>query len=256
MTPKTINADQAYKALCTEFYDLIRPLASGEEINFYKNILTNKNVLEVMCGSGRLLIPLLKAGLQVDGLDNSSEMLDKCRKKLKNENLNSILYEQAIETINFSQKYDALLIAMGSIQLLHPRDHAFEILSRLKKALTPNGQIFVETFVPWEVLYKDNDHREKEQEVESAPHTKIHLRSINQVDKFHQLIISKNFYDKIYYGKSVQTEQETLHINWYYPYEMIYFLERAGFKNIELHKVSFSQNPNGILYIAQKALPK
>ena len=70
-----------------------------------------------MCGSGRLLIPLLKAGIKVDGLDYSSEMLSNCRERLKKENIRSTLYEQSIETIDLPQKYDAIIIAIGSLNI-------------------------------------------------------------------------------------------------------------------------------------------
>lgn len=79
---KSENIRHAYKSLCTEFYDLTKPLASDAEIAFYQEKLVQKTVLEVMCGSGRLLIPLLKAGLKVDGLDYSSEMLSNCRERI------------------------------------------------------------------------------------------------------------------------------------------------------------------------------
>lgn len=242
---------RAYKFLCTEFYDLTKPLASGEEVNFYKKKLINKTAFEAMCGSGRLLIPLLKAGLKVDGLDYSSEMLAHCQERLKEENLTSTLYEQDIEKIDLPHPYDAIIIAIGSFQLLHPREAALKVLTKMKKFLNPGGQIFIETFVPWEALYENKEYEEEEREAEKDSYTKIHLRSVNHAHKFQQFIKSKNFYKKIHQGKTIQSEEEELYVNWYYRYEMAYFLEKAGFKNIEFHEVNFSQNPKGILYIGQ-----
>jgi SAM-dependent methyltransferase len=231
---------------------LTKPLASGKEVNFYREKLGNKTVLEAMCGSGRLLIPLLKAELKVDGLDYSSEMLAHCQERLEGENLSSTLYEQNIEKIDLPQQYDAIIIAIGSFQLLHPREIALNVIIKMKKFLTPAGQIFIETFVPWEALYENNEYEEEERGVEKDSHTKIHLRSVNHADRFHQFIKSKNFYKKIHQGKIIHSEEEELYVNWYYRYEMVYFLEKAGFKNVELHEVNFSQNPMGIVYVGQK----
>lgn len=242
---------RAYKSLCTEFYDLTKPLASGEEVNFYKEKLGNKIVLEAMCGSGRLLIPLLKVGLKVGGLDYSSEMLAHCQERLKEENLTSTLYEQDIEKIDLPHQYDAIIIAIGSFQLLHPRETALKVLTKMKTFLTPGGQIFIETFIPWEALYENNEYEEEEREVEKNSHTKIHLRSVSHADKFYQFTKSKNFYKKIHQGKTIQSEEEELYVNWYYRYEMVYFLEKARFKNVELYDVNFSQNPKGIVYVGQ-----
>lgn len=158
---------------------MTKPLASGKEVNFYREKLGNKTVLEAMCGSGRLLIPLLKAELKVDGLDYSSEMLAHCQERLEGENLSSTLYEQNIEKIDLPQQYDAIIIAIGSFQLLHPREIALNVIIKMKKFLTPAGQIFIETFVPWEALYENNEYEEEERGVEKDSHTKIHLRSVN-----------------------------------------------------------------------------
>lgn len=253
MNHEKTDADRAYKSLCTEFYDLTKPFASAAEVAFYKEKLSQKTILEAMCGSGRLLISLLKASLKIDGLDYSSEMLANCRERLKKENIKATLYEQNIEEIDLPYAYDAIIVAIGSFQLLHPREKALKILTKMKKFLNPGGQIFIETFIPWDALYENNEFEEEEREVEKDSHTKIHLRSVSQADKFHQLIKSKNFYKKIQNGKTMQTEEEELYVNWYYRYEMVYFLEKAGFKNIELHEVNFSQNPKGIIYVGQKA---
>lgn len=69
----------SYLNLCTEFYDLTKAEAGPKEVAFYEKLLgTAKGpILEAMCGSGRLLIPLLKEGLVLEGVDNSSHMLQK-----------------------------------------------------------------------------------------------------------------------------------------------------------------------------------
>lgn len=154
--------------------------------------------------------------------------------------------------MNLQCQYDAIVIAIGSLQLLHPREKALKVLTKMKKFLNPGGQIFIETFVPWDALYENSEFEEKEREAEKNSDTKIYLRSVSQANKFHQFIKSKNFYKKIYQGKTIQSEEEELYVNWYYRYEMAYFLEKAGFKNVELHEVNFSQNPKGLVYVGQK----
>ena len=45
-------------------------------------------VLDVACGTGRLLLPLLRAGIDVDGCDLSEDMLHHCRTKAARESFN------------------------------------------------------------------------------------------------------------------------------------------------------------------------
>lgn len=69
---------RSYGELCTEVYDLSKPLGhSFGDVEYYLERLSNVrgNVLEVGCGSGRVLIPLLQAGISIDGLDHSDAML-------------------------------------------------------------------------------------------------------------------------------------------------------------------------------------
>ncbi|MDQ3234278.1 MAG: class I SAM-dependent methyltransferase, partial [Pseudobdellovibrionaceae bacterium] len=74
-----------YGELSTQVYDIDKPVGrSFGEIEFYSRHLTGLSgpILEPAVGSGRVLIPLLKAGYQVEGFDISPEMLDSCKKRL------------------------------------------------------------------------------------------------------------------------------------------------------------------------------
>lgn len=78
---------KSYNKLCTEFYDADKLTADidSEEVSFYKQKLaTTDLILEPMCGSGRLLIPLLQLGYNVEGLDTSEPMLYNCQQRANN----------------------------------------------------------------------------------------------------------------------------------------------------------------------------
>ena len=50
-----------YQQLCSEFYDADKKYASSEEVDFYQKFFNKDDlILEPMCGSGRLLIPLMQ----------------------------------------------------------------------------------------------------------------------------------------------------------------------------------------------------
>src|SRR3990167_4001047 len=111
-----------YETLCTEFYDADKKFAPEDEINFYKSFFTkNDLILEPMCGSGRLLIPLLQAGYHIHGVDNSKAMLNSCKNRAAKLKLNPILYAESIETLSLPDKYNIILTPLGSFQLFYPR---------------------------------------------------------------------------------------------------------------------------------------
>jgi SAM-dependent methyltransferase len=62
-----------------EYYD--GDHAITEDIPFYLDLARRSEspVLEVACGTGRILIPLAQAGFQISGIDISANMLNVCR---------------------------------------------------------------------------------------------------------------------------------------------------------------------------------
>ena len=66
-----------YGKLCTEFYDITKPRAPEDALEFYLRCLDSvrRPVLEPMCGSGRFLIPFLERGIDIDGVDASLHII-------------------------------------------------------------------------------------------------------------------------------------------------------------------------------------
>lgn len=135
-----------YKALCTEFYDLDKPTASEDALQFYLQYAAEANgtILEPMCGTGRFLIPLLEKGYSVTGFDSSSHMLNVCRKKCKERNLTADLVEATFETFSRSQEYNLIFIPSGSFSLLTDLDDVNKALKFISDRLELKGKFVFE----------------------------------------------------------------------------------------------------------------
>lgn len=72
-----------YQKLCTQFYTLDKPSAPQEALDFYLDYAkqVQGSILEPICGTGNYLIPLMEAGCDISGFDNSPQMLDVCKKR-------------------------------------------------------------------------------------------------------------------------------------------------------------------------------
>ena len=68
-------------------YDNVPLYAARKDIGFYvqEAVAARGAVLELGCGTGRILLPIARAGCSVVGLDNSRQMLARCREKLSAE---------------------------------------------------------------------------------------------------------------------------------------------------------------------------
>src|SRR5437870_5820232 len=98
----TENLNLAYNKLSTQFYMLDKQLACGRELAFYSSFLqpTVGPWLEAMCGTGRLMLPLLRQGIVVDGVDNSVYMLTECTKMCQEEGFAPQLFTQSITQLS------------------------------------------------------------------------------------------------------------------------------------------------------------
>jgi SAM-dependent methyltransferase len=140
-----------YGKLCTEVYDLTKPI-DGEylDVPYFIQHLSKigGRILEGMVGSGRLLIPLLEAGLNVEGIDTSLDMLVACKQNCASRGLNPTLYEGSIENLNVPGKFSAIVVTLGSFMLLGDRTAAISALQAFARHLEPNGRIFIDLALP------------------------------------------------------------------------------------------------------------
>jgi SAM-dependent methyltransferase len=102
-----------------------------------------RNVLELTSGTGRLSLPLLRAGVPLSCLDSSPEMLAVLRRKLEAEGLAAPVFEMDVCNFALEERYDLILIpfhAFGEIA-----DHAAQqaALGAIRAHLAPGGRLVV-----------------------------------------------------------------------------------------------------------------
>jgi SAM-dependent methyltransferase len=138
----------AYGPLCTEFYDGDKPSAPSDAIEYYlrRARAVQGPVLEPMCGSGRFLLPLLSSGIEVEGVDAASAMLEACRRHAARQQLSPILYEQAIEQLALPRQYGMAFVPSGSIGLLENTALNKALLS-LRRHLAPGAALLLEIVI-------------------------------------------------------------------------------------------------------------
>jgi SAM-dependent methyltransferase len=97
-------------------------------------------VLELMSGTGRVSIPLLRAGVRLTCVDLSAEMNAVLRAKLETLGLQANLYQMDICALNLSKQFDLVMIPFHSfahIVSLADQQVAFR---RIHQHLVPGGQ--------------------------------------------------------------------------------------------------------------------
>ena len=152
-----------YRGLMAQAWDLLRGDTSQWEDRFFYLEAIRKYgqpVLDVGCGTGRLLLDFLSQGMDMDGVDNSPEMLALCQQKAAQMGLEPNLYQQYMERLDLPRMYRTILIPSSSLQLVTEPQMVLKTLNRLSAHLEQGGVLVV----PFMTLWQEGDPLESEWE--------------------------------------------------------------------------------------------
>jgi SAM-dependent methyltransferase len=138
----------------TNDYDQIAPFYDvehahfDEDIDLYMNFaeLRGGPLLELACGSGRLLLPLAHAGYEVTGVDTSAAMLDLARQALETEGVAArcTLARQDMCALRLEKKFHMAFIALGSFGHVIQRKAQQQALAAIRAHLTSSGTFILD----------------------------------------------------------------------------------------------------------------
>ena len=111
----------------------------GPEIDFFRTyVASGEPALDVGCGNGRLLVPWVANGLDVDGVDVSADMIDACRTAAHAAGREPALYVQPTHRLDLPRRYRTI-ISCGTFGLGGSRADDAEGLRRVRAHLVPGG---------------------------------------------------------------------------------------------------------------------
>ncbi|MCY4781312.1 class I SAM-dependent methyltransferase [Sphingobacterium sp. UT-1RO-CII-1] len=254
---KEISSNKSYGNLCSLFYDIDKPTPEKEELAFYLSFVEEgMEILEPMCGSGRFLISFLNRGYNIDGFDLSSDMVEKCREKLRQLKMSQDTIVQCSGFNDFSSDkcYDFIFIPSGSFSLLIEKEEIIKSLNRIKGLAKKGGRIIIEVesdlnFSDYNLL-GNSDHKKtvKDNNVEISLTQKI-----VKLDYENKVLFSTCTYKLYDNGLHCKTETESFNLKCYGKMEFDKLLEDRGFqlqaKYIDYFKTAYiGQATDKIIY--------
>ncbi len=242
---------------------------TGPEIAYFQKCIERygQPALDVACGTGRLLLPYLRAGLDVDGCDISSDMLTLCQEKAAGEGLTPQLYPQAMHELDLPRTYKTIF-ACGSFGLGGERQHDKDALHRLYRHLEPGGVFIFDNHL----AYKNAKAwqywvAEKRPQIPKAwpasgerrrvcGGTEMRMRLVD-IDPLEQLTTLQIRIEAWREGKLVAEEENILKERLYFRNELLLMLEQTGFGDVTVYgdyTETEATAEHGILvFIARKA---
>ncbi len=230
---------KSYTGLSAASYDLWFGDEGFEDVDFFRDAIRDggEPALEVACGTGRLLVPFARDGLDVEGLDLSAEMLGICRWKAEAAGIQITLHRAAMEAFALDRRFRTIFVPFGSFMLLDDLDKARRALSCLRAHLDVGGRVLIPLHLPW--LYDVG--------VEPAPPGEWRLRRVatrpeddavvrcfenTSFDFDRQVQDVKLRFEVVLAGEVVDHEESEQRLRWYTQEEFAGLLDEAGFSDV------------------------
>lgn len=194
-------------------------------------------VLDLCCGTGRVLLPLLADGVDVDGVDLYPSMLDRLRANAARRGLTPTLHRADMRAFHTGRKYALVLIPFNAVVHALTTDDQIATLTRCREHLLPGGVLALDTFFPGPLVTGGTGGaRDFEIEV-TDPDTGRTLRCYDTrtVDRVEQLMHSANEIEVLdAAGGVAEVRRSWTTIRWVYKGEMELLLRAAGFARWEV----------------------
>lgn len=221
--------------LIAQYYDLLYANLD-EDWSLWQTLLETVDgpILEVGCGTGRLLLPLAQAGHTLTGLDLSQVALDAARSKLKAAGLTKKVSLRCADMRDFDlpQKNFALVfIPLNTFMHCHTIEDQLATLTTIQRHLRPGGQLIIDLFYPDPTLLAEADGRLyfEDNIVDELTSRTVQWYWRHDLDLAQQMRHLTYILDEIDDEGLVRRVQIPISLRYFYRYEMELLLRASGF---------------------------
>ncbi|MBM4257697.1 MAG: class I SAM-dependent methyltransferase [Deltaproteobacteria bacterium] len=231
-----------YGRVGASFYDF-HSLGVEGDVQFYLEEARKAHapVLEIGCGTGRILLPIAQAGAPVVGLDRSADMLAVLRQKLArlgpDVQARVELFEGDMRDFSLDRQFKLITIPYRAfLHLLTPKAQR-QALECIREHLADDGHLILNIFDPslemitsslglaGVTLKRDTEF------IHPETGNQVIVWYTGQYDPEVQLLTAYFIFEEIDKdGKVIQKTYNPLSLRYVYRYEMRYLLELSGYK--------------------------
>lgn len=228
------------------YYDLVHARLTAD-LPLVLNLAAQAGgpILELGCGTGRLLLPLAEDGHQVTGVDNSEAMLARCRAVLEVETATSVqtaahsrvtlvqadmmALDKAVGTL--SEPFALAILSYNTLMHLSHNQVA-GLLRQLRPYLTENGRLFIDVANPFMLIETaETSHLTLENQFTDPQNGDYILQfATTRLDDTAQICHVTWIFDASpAAGGPIQRHLSQMDYHYFYPHELELALQTAGY---------------------------
>jgi SAM-dependent methyltransferase len=239
-----------------ELYDHVVPYRNRPDVDFWVEAASESGgpVLEIGCGTGRVLIPTARAGTEVTGLDLSPRMLEVCRNKLQRESAEVQarvrLVEADMRDFALEQRFELVTTPFRPFQHLITVEDQIACLETIGHHLVDGGRLILDIFNPsLEALTREVGQVYGGEPVFTMPDGRRVLRrhKVADRDRANQIVYSELFYLVKHPDGREERLVHAFPMRYLFRFEAEHLLVRCGFEVEELY-AGFDKSPYGTNY--------
>ena len=220
-------------------YDLVlKDIPYG--LDFYVTLARESNgpVLDIACGTGRILLPCLQAGIDIEGLDLFEPMIKTLRTKAAALGLSPRLHQADMSDFSLPRRFGLVMIPFNAFIHNMTQEAQIRCLQLCREHLLPGGMLVFDTFFPsMEIIGAPQNTRVLEGEF-PHPETGLPMRMYDtrSFDRVAQLQHSLNELELLAAdGTVAAVYRSQVSSRYVYKHEMELLLRIAGFARWEIY---------------------
>ena len=228
----------------------------GPEVEYFRPfVVSGQPALDAGCGTGRLLLPWLREGLDVDGCDVSPDMLAECRRLAAADGLEPTLYAQALHELDLPRRYRTI-VCCGTFGLGSTREQDLQALGRLHDHLQPGGLLALDVEVTGSELDEEarpEPHDPPAERRRGSDGCEYALRGrLFDVDRAERRMTRAIQAWQWRDGNLVAEEEHLLTESVYGRDELAALLERAGFVDVDVRSGESAWGHDMVVFLARR----
>jgi ubiquinone/menaquinone biosynthesis C-methylase UbiE len=230
--------EDSYGAVTARFYDAAYGVSPqlGADVDFYRALAreTGGPVLELGCGTGRVLLEIARDGLACTGVDASQAMLDVARSKASRPAPR--LIRAAMQEFDLGgERFRLIFSAFRAFQHLYTIEDQLRCLVRVRAHLAPGGRFAFDVFQPrLERLCLDEEPEEEDLRFQHGDEEVVRHVRVSR-DRAAQLQRVTMRYERRRGERLVANEETSFRMRWFHRFELEHLMARAGFDDVRIH---------------------